>query len=123
MNGRRNLGAKNLRGNRKHTPPPPQYPQHFPHYDPPDGRKPKVRRSQSSIVQDTMHHVWTQSAEQFNQWDLFQKSKKIDGYAAVIKSAFQAAEKLFKSEGLVFDELDSLYGDGDAEETSLSSYW
>ena len=50
MNGRRNLGAKILRGDRKLTPPPPQYPQHFPQYDPPDGRKPKVRRSQSSIV-------------------------------------------------------------------------
>ena len=70
-----------------------------------------------------MHHVWTQSAEQFNQWDLFQKSKKIDGYAAVIKSAFQAAEKLFKSEGLVFDELDYYTVTGMPRRPPFSSYW
>ena len=119
INGRRNWGAKILHGDRKLTPPPTQYPQHFPHYDPPDGRKPQICRSQSSIVQDTMQHLWTQEAKQCKKWGLLQKAKEIDGYAAVIGSALQAAEKLFKSKGLVFDELDSLYGDGDAEEISL----
>lgn len=115
MNGRRNLGAKNLRGDRKLTPPP----LNFPHYDPPDGRQPQVRRSQSSMVWDAMRQLWTREAKQCEQWELFQKAKEIDGYAVAMGSAIQAVEKLFKSEGLVFDELDPLYGDGDAEEISF----
>jgi hypothetical protein len=95
------------------------YPLHFPHYDPPDGGKPKFRRSQSSIARDTMRQVWTREAKQFKKWRLFQKAQAISGYETAIESAFQAAEKLFKSQGLVFDDFDSLYGDGDNEEISL----
>jgi hypothetical protein len=97
----------------------PQYPLNFPQYAPPDGRKPQIRRSLSSIVRDTMRHVWTHDAKELKKWSLFQKAQAIDGYEAAIKSAFQAAEKLFKSQGLVFDDFDSLYCDGDNEEISL----
>ncbi len=119
MNGRRILGAKNLHGDHKLPPPPPRYPQHFPQYDPPDGRKPRVHRSNSSIVRDKMQHVWTQEAKQSKKWGLFLRAKKIGGYETAIESALKAAEVLFKSEKLVFDELDSLYGDGDNEEASF----
>src|SRR5215472_1884678 len=73
----------------------------------------------SAIVRDTMRHVWTREAKQLKKWPLFQKAQEMDGYAAAMESAFQAAEKLFKSQGLVFDEFDSLYGDGHNEEISL----